>query len=443
MLMARVYRLTEEEQAQFKFQFMFESSLSFAYQLDKDDPLAKYRSNFIIPLHEGSEAIYFLGNSLGLQPKTTNQYIKTVLEQWAQFGVEAFFLSDQPWLKYHDQLVGPLSAIVGSLPHEVVVMNQLTVNLHLMLASFYQPTKTRNKIICEAKAFPSDQYMLETHIRQRGLDPDDIIIEVNPPDGENLIDEEDIRKTIKLYENEVSLVFWGGVNYYTGQVFNMSKITTWAHDAGARVGFDLAHAAGNIKLDLHDWDVDFACWCSYKYLNSGPGAIGGAFIHEKFHKDKSLQRLGGWWGQNKERRFLMEKEFDPIDNAEGWQLSTPSPILYASHKAALDIFNEAGMEAIAEKGQLMSDYTFYLINEINKCGNEVVKIITPAIRKKKGCQLSLVMKNNGKRVFDQLTNKGVFADWREPDVIRIAPVPLYNTFEEIWRFATLLKECLN
>ena len=443
MSMEPAFQLMAEEPGQFKFQFMFESSLSFARQLDTKDPLAKFRSKFIIPTHEGSEAIYFLGNSLGLQPKTTHPYISKVLKQWAQYGVEAFFLSDEPWLKYHDQLVCALSRIVGALPQEVVVMNQLTVNLHLMLASFYQPHGKRNKIICEAKAFPSDQYMLETHVRQRGLDPKEIIIEVHPAEGEDLIHEDDIRKTIKLYKDEVSLVLWGGVNYYTGQVFDMSKITEWAHDAGAIVGFDLAHAAGNIKLQLHDWDVDFACWCSYKYLNSGPGAIGSAFIHERFHKVKSLNRFGGWWGQNKERRFLMEKEFLPIDNAEGWQLSTPSPILYASHKASLEIFNEAGIDAIVEKGQLMSDYAFYLLNEINKTGKEVMKIITPSNRAKKGCQLSLLMKKNGKDIFDQLTKNGVFSDWREPDVIRIAPVPLYNTFEEIWRFATLLKECLN
>ena len=443
MLMAPAYQLMEEGPGQFKFQFMFESSLSFARQLDEKDPLAKYRRKFIIPTHEGSEAIYFLGNSLGLQPKVTKEYIGQVLEQWAQYGVEAFFLSDEPWLKYHDHLIGPLSKIVGALPHEIVVMNQLTVNLHLMMTTFYQPTGKRNKIICEAKAFPSDQYMLETHIRQRGLDPNEVLIEVHPQKGRDLIDETDIKKTIENHKDELSLVLWGGVNYYTGQVFDMSKITAWAHKADAKVGFDLAHAAGNIKLELHNWDVDFACWCSYKYLNSGPGSIGGAYIHEKFHKDKTLQRLGGWWGQNKERRFLMEKEFIPIENAEGWQLSTPSPILYASHKAALDLFEEAGIDAIVKKGQMQSDYALYLLNEINNTGNEVMKIITPSAQGKKGCQLSLLMKKNGKAIFDQLTKNGVFADWREPNVIRIAPVPLYNTFEEIWRFSALLKECLN
>ena len=297
MLTVQVFLLMEEGQAQFKFHLMFDSSLSFARQLDKNDPLAKFRSKFIIPTHENSEAIYFLGNSLGLQPKSTKQYINNILDQWAQYGVEAFFLSDDPWLQYHDKLIKPLANIVGALPHEIVVMNQLTVNLHLMLASFYQPNSKRNKIICEAKAFPSDQYMLETHIRQRGLDPEKVIIEVHPPQGKDLIEETDIQKAIEKYKDEVSLVFWGGVNYYTGQVFDISNITTWAHNVGALAGFDLAHAAGNIKLDLHDWSVDFACWCSYKYLNSGPGAIGGSFIHERFHKDRSLNRLAGWWGQ--------------------------------------------------------------------------------------------------------------------------------------------------
>jgi kynureninase len=295
----------------------FENSIEYAKSLDEADPLRKFRTEFIFPIVDEKEQIYFLGNSLGLQPKRTPLYIMQILDQWGQHGVEAFFTGEQPWLNYHDLLVQPLAKIVGALPQEVVVMNQLTVNLHLLLISFYQPIGKRNKIICEAKAFPSDQYMLETHIKQRGLHPKENLIEVAPRKGEELVCEEDILQAIEQYKDELALVFWGGVNYYTGQVFDMQKIVEAGHKAGAKVGFDLAHAAGNIKLQLHDWDADFACWCSYKYLNSGPGAIAGAFINERYHTDETLQRFAGWWGYKKEKRFLMEPGFDPIQTAEG------------------------------------------------------------------------------------------------------------------------------
>lgn len=415
----------------------FENSLAFAQQLD--DSFSSYRNAFVIPQHNGKNAIYFLGNSLGLRPKKTATSIEQMLQQWDALGVEAFFKGTEPWMQYHDRLVQPLSKIVGALPHEVVVMNSLTVNLHLMLTSFYQPLGKRIKILCEAKAFCSDQYMLETHVKQRGLNQEEIIIEVHPRQGEFTLRDEDILAAIEQHKDELALVFFGGVNYYTGQVLDMQAIATAVHDAGAKAGFDLAHAAGNIFLDLHNWNADFACWCSYKYLNSGPGAIGGAYVHERYHNDLSLNRLAGWWGYNKADRFKMQKGFDPVRSAEGWQLSTPSPVLYAAHKAALDIFDEAGIEAMQQKGKSLSDYLLYLLNELNRSmPQKNIRVLTPATAK--GCQVSLLMLKNGKAIFDHLSNGGVFADWREPDVIRVAPVPLYNTFEEVWRFVQLLQD---
>ena len=416
----------------------FEDTLSFARQLDSDSPVS-LRDHFLLPQHEGKDAIYFLGNSLGAQPKGTTPAIEQVMAQWQSWGVEGFFMGEQPWLEYHDQLVKPLASIVGALPTEVVVMNSLTVNLHLMLVSFYQPQGSRNKILMEAKAFPSDQYTIETHLRQRGLDPNDVVIEVAPREGEVTIRQEDILAAIEENKDSLALVFWGGVNYYTGQVFDMAAITKAAQAVGAKVGFDLAHAAGNVALHLHDWSVDFACWCSYKYLNSGPGAIGGAFVHERYHEDKTLQRFAGWWGYNKEARFKMQAGFDPVPTAEGWQLSTPSPLLYAAHKASLQLFEEAGIETLATKGQLLSNYLLFLLEGLNAEEQEpLIRVLTPSTTK--GCQVSMLMRRNGKAIFNELSAAGVFADWREPDVIRVAPVPLYNTFEEVWTFVQVLRQ---
>lgn len=421
----------------------FKNSLKFARRLDEDDVLKKFRNEFIIPELNKQKVIYFLGNSLGLQPKRTKKYINRILKQWGKYGVEGFFKSPHPWLNIHQQLAGMASKIVGALPNEVVIMNQLTINLHLMLTSFYQPQNKRTKILCEAKAFPSDQYMLHTHVQQRGLDPDVTIIEVQPRAGEMLIREEDIHKAIEENKNELALIFWGGVNYYTGQVFNMQSLTIAAHNAGAKIGFDLAHAAGNVPLQLHKWDVDFACWCNYKYLNSGPGAVAGCYVHERYHNDTSLNRLAGWWGQKKETQFLMPKNFTPEPTAEGWQISTPSPALYAAHKAALEIFEEAGLELIFQKAQVLNDYLLFLLNEVNeKTGKKIIKIVTPQTKNEKGAQVSLQLLRNGKNIFDYLISNGVFADWREPEVIRIAPVALYNTFEEIWQFAQLTEKAI-
>ncbi len=417
---------------------IFENSLDFAKQLDTIDPLKDFRSKFYIPIINGNECIYFVGNSLGLQPKTTQDYVLNELEDWASFGVEGHFNARQPWYSYHEMFPNLLSKIIGALPEEIVVMNGLTVNLHLMMASFYQPTKKRFKIICEAMAFPSDQYVFESQAKYHGLTPEEVIIEVAPRAGEHSIRTEDIIDTIKKHADETSLVIFSGVNYYNGQVFDIKTITKTAHDAGAYCGFDLAHAAGNIELHLHDWQVDFACWCSYKYLNSGPGGVGGVFVHKNNSSNLAIPRLAGWWGYEKETRFKMEKGFKPIATAEGWQLSNAPVLSMAVHKAALDIFEEAGIKNLIVKGKLLSDYLFFIIDELNANSLEKkIEIITP--KGEKGCQISMMMLQKGKKIFEALKQNGILADWREPNVIRIAPVPLYNSFEELWVFGEAIK----
>lgn len=420
----------------------FQNTLPFAQQQDEAARQSSFRDRFLLPQHDGKDAIYFLGNSLGLQPKETRAAIGEVLDQWQHQGVEAFFSGDAPWLEYHRLLRPALAQIVGAHPEEVVAMNQLTVNLHLMLVSFYQPAGKRTKILCEAKAFPSDQYMLYTQVRQRGYNPDETIVEVAPREGETLIREEDILAAMEKHKDSLALLFLGGVNYYTGQVFDIKSLTAAAQAVGAKVGFDLAHAAGNVPLQLHHWNVDFACWCSYKYLNSGPGGIGGVFVHQRYHSDQTLHRLAGWWGNKKETQFLMEKAFSAEPSAEGWQLSTPSPLLYAAHKAALDLFGQAGVETVFARNRQLTDYTWFLLKEVQKeVPKNALQIITPEKRESRGCQISLQVKN-GRKVFDELSRQGVFADWREPDVIRIAPVSFYNTHEEVWRFAQVLKTAI-
>ncbi len=420
----------------------FENSLSFARGLDTIDPLKDFRKQFIIPVHDGKEQIYFLGNSLGLQPVRTQSYLQEILNGWGKYGVEGFFMGENPWIHYHDTLTKTLSTVVGALPHEIVVMNQLTVNLHLMMVSFYRPSGKRKKIICEAKAFPSDQYMFETQIKHHGLDPQEVLIEVAPRAGEHHIRQEDIRQAIQQHQDELTLVLWGGINYYTGQLFDMQAITQAAHAAGAVVGFDLAHAAGNVPLQLHNWDVDFACWCSYKYLNSGPGTVGGAYIHERYHGKTDMPRFAGWWGYEKETRFLMQQGFKPVQSAEGWQLSTPALLLQASHKAALDIIEEAEWGQIQEKRKLLNAWLWFLLDDLQTQVAGNIEIITPRAEREKGCQVSIHMLKNGKAVFDALSKAGIMVDWREPNVIRLAPVPLYNTFEEVWQFNNILRQIL-
>lgn len=417
----------------------FQNTLSFAQQSDATDPLKNFRNKFIIPEVSGTQQIYFLGNSLGLQPKSANDYIQRIMQDWANLGVEGFFHAPEPWMNYHDQLTLPLAKIVGALPHEVVVMNQLTVNLHLMLVSFYRPSSKRYKIICEAKAFPSDQYTFETHVKHHGYNPADAVIEVSPRAGEYTLRTEDILSVIQQHGDSTALVLFGGINYYTGQLFDMAAITKAAKAAGAMVGFDLAHAAGNVEVHLHDWDVDFACWCSYKYLNSGPGAIGGVFIHEKNH-DKDWPRFAGWWGYDKPTRFKMEKGFNPMPGAEGWQLSTPALFLYATHRASLEMFEEAGWQNIQVKSRLLNNYLWFLLEEVNAgSSKKIIEFITPQNEKERGCQVSMLMLERGKEIYDGLMKQGIMVDWREPNVIRLAPAPLYNSFAEVWRFADVLR----
>lgn len=418
------------------------SSIDTAKQLDREDPLASFRERFIIPVQEGKEQVYFLGNSLGLQPKTTAGYIDKIMKDWANLGVESFFHAPEPWMHYHDHLVKTLATVVGANNSEVVVMNQLTVNLHLMLVSFYRPAGKRFKIICEAKAFPSDQYAFETHVRHHGFDLENAVIEVKPREGELTLRTEDIVNVIQEHEEETSLVLFGGINYYTGQLFDMKAIAAAGHAAGALVGFDLAHAAGNVVLQLHEWNVDFACWCSYKYLNSGPGAIGGAFIHEKHHA-ANLTRFAGWWGYDINTRFKMEKGFVPMPGAEGWQLSTPAIFLYAAHRAALEIVEAAGWEAIQEKRLKLNGFLWSLLEELDQeTGGQQLRFITPREAQARGCQVSMLMLQNGKAVYDGLMKAGFIVDWREPDVIRFAPVPLYNSYTEVWNFVQALRGLL-
>lgn len=387
----------------------------------------------------GKDSIYFTGNSLGLQPKTTQEYILNELEDWANYGVEGHFHARNPWLGYHEMFPALLSGIIGAKPDEIVVMNQLTVNLHLLLTTFYKPTKSRYKIICESKAFPSDQYAMQSQVSLHGFEINDAIIEVEPTEGSQLIDNQNILDAIAKHGDSVALVLFSGVNYYNGQVFNMESITKAAHNVGAYAGFDLAHAAGNIPLKLHDWNADFACWCSYKYLNSGPGGVSGIYIHEKHAGNTTLKRLAGWWGHDKDSRFKMDKEFMPIATAEGWQLSNAPILSMAAHKASLDIFADAGMDKLVEKSKLLSNYLLFILAKINKTASPpVLQVISPTKEDEKGCQVSMLMLQNGKNIFEALKKHGVLADWREPNVIRIAPVPLYNSFEDVYRFGEML-----
>jgi kynureninase len=426
-----------EEPVQFSLNMKFEKTERFAIDLDAQDRLKDFRKWFHFPKHNHTEAVYFLGNSLGLQPVSTRLALAKVMEQWADMGVESFFKGKDPWLDFHDQLTLKLSSIVGANPSEISIMNQLTVNIHLMLASFYKPSGRRKKILIESKAFPSDEYAIDSFLKMIGADPNEILIEINSSKGNEYIDDADIIDIISQQGDEIALVFLGGVNYYTGQVFDMQSICNAAHKVGALVGFDLAHAVGNIKLDLHRWDVDFACWCSYKYLNAGPGAVAAVFINEKFHSDQSINRLAGWWGNNAENRFLMKHEFEPASDATGWQLSTPSILLFACLKASLSIFEHAGWDNLLVKQELMKSYLRYLIEDIiDTNSSDSIKCLTPDSR---GCQISLYFNENGKRIFESLTLKGFMIDWREPGVIRLAPVPLYNKFSEIWNFYEALK----
>ncbi len=417
----------------------FENTKEFAQQLDSQDKLKSYRDEFIFPKVNGEKVIYFTGNSLGLQPKRTKAYVDEVMEDWANLAVEGHFYAEKPWWDYQERFANPLSKIVGALPSEVTVMNTLTVNLHLLMVSFYRPTKSRYKIICEEKAFPSDQYMFQSQVHFHGYKTEDAIVEIKRREGEHNIRLEDVLAKIAEVGDELALVLIGGVNYYTGQVFDMKTITAAGHDVGAVVGWDLAHAAGNIKLQLHDWDVDFAAWCSYKYMNSGPGNASGCFVHEKHHHNPDLPRFAGWWGHNKERRFKMEPTFDPVHGADGWQISNLPVLSLAPYLASVEMFDEIGMDALIEKRDKITSYLEFILHEIDKEVDSTFEIITPTALSERGCQLSVLLHGEGRSLFDYLMKKGVITDWREPNVIRLAPVPLYSSFEDMYNFGQILK----
>jgi kynureninase len=411
----------------------YRTDKSFALEMDAEDPLAHYREMFYIPKGEnGADCIYFCGNSLGLQPKSVKAYIEQELKDWETLAVEGHFRAKNPWLPYHEFLSEQTARLVGAKPIEVVIMNTLTVNLHLMMVTFYRPTPERHKIVIESHAFPSDQYAVKSQIALHGLDPNTSLIKLTPRPGETTLRTEDIEELIEKEGEAVALILLGGINYYTGQALDMGRITHAGHTKGCVVGYDLAHAAGNIILKLHDWDVDFAVWCSYKYLNAGPGSLAGCFVHERFAHRFDLPRFAGWWGHDKQTRFLMGPNFHPIPGAEGWQLSNPPIFPMAALRASIEIFDHVGMEKLRDKGDMLTGYLEFLLNQ-NK--NDNVTIITPSDKKQRGSQLSIRIKENGRALHETLRANNVICDWREPDVIRVAPVPLYNTFKDVYRFA--------
>ena len=414
-------------------------SQNFAHEADATDKLRKFRASFHIPfISNNLESVYFTGNSLGLQPKTATAYIEQELKDWEMLAVDAHLHAKNPWLAYHEFVTEPMARVVGAKPIETVVMNSLTVNLHLLMVSFYRPTKERYKIVIEKGAFPSDQYAVASQLRFHGFE--NALIELAPREGEATLRTADILERIDREGDSVALILLGGVNYYTGQAFDMKTIAEAGHKKGCVVGFDCAHAAGNIELKLHDWDVDFAAWCSYKYLNAGPGGIAGIFVHERHATSFDLPRFAGWWGHDKETRFLMGPEFKPLSGAEGWQISNPPIFQLAALRASLEIFDEATMPALRAKSEKLTGYLESLLGAIN---DDRISLITPTDPVQRGCQLSIRVKNADKSLFKTITERGVFADWREPDVIRMAPAPLYNSFTDVYRFAEILKDCLN
>jgi kynureninase len=420
-----------------------DTSLQHAQALDAEDPLASFRDRFWIPQSNGKQQTYLVGNSLGLQPKNVAGLVTEELEKWQTLGVRGHFESDRPWLPYHELLTPTMAKIVGAQDDEVVVMNTLTVNLHLMMATFYRPTKTRNKILIESHAFPSDFQAVESQIQLHGFDPKEAVVTVPHGAESDLLSDDAICDLIEKHRDSLALVLLPGVQYYTGQFLDLQRITATAHRYNISVGFDLAHAVGNVPLQLHDWDVDFAVWCNYKYLNSGPGAVGGCFIHERHATDKSLPRMAGWWGHDKTTRFKMENRFDPIPTAEGWQLSNPPILSLAAILASLQVFDDAGgMGPLREKSLKLTGYFESMLNEM--LGDQVT-IITPKTTDQRGCQLSIEIATgnaSGKAIHEKLEAAGADTDWREPNVIRAAPVPLYNSFEDVHRFVTTLTQIM-
>ena len=419
---------------------MFQNSLEFAKQCDSEDNLAPFRNQFHLPKDtSGNTLIYLCGNSLGLQPKITSAYIKEELNDWATLGVEGHTEGNHPWLPYHELVTESMAKIVGAKPGEVVMMNTLTTNLHLMMVSFYRPTKTKYKIVVESDAFPSDKYAMESQLQFHGFNPKEGLVLWKPRKGEELCRFEDLENIMKAQGDEIALLMIGSTNYYTGQSFPLKKITALGHRYNCMVGFDLAHGAGNIQPNLHETGPDFAVWCSYKYLNSGPGSLGGCFVHERHANNKQLKRFTGWWGHNKQTRFNMRHEFDALPGAEGWQLSNPPILSMAAIRASLDTFEKAGFENLRKKAVKLTGYLEFLIDEIK---DSRINIITPRNPEERGCQLSIQVKNANKELHAQLTKAGVISDWREPDVIRVAPAPLYNNFEDVYQFSQKLKRIL-
>ncbi|MCB0638801.1 MAG: kynureninase [Lewinella sp.] len=419
---------------------VFNTDPATATQLDARDPLAAYRRRFHLPRQaDGTPFIYFCGNSLGLQPVTTRAYLEQELHDWEHLGVEGHFHAQHPWMPYHEFLAEAMGQVVGAKPQEVVVMNTLTVNLHLLMVSFYRPTPGRYKILIESDAFPSDRYAVESQLRFHGYDPAEALLELTPRPGEVLIRKEDIAAMLAEQGAQIALLMIGGVNYYTGQYFDLKGITELGHRYGCTVGFDCAHGAGNVPLNLHDSGADFAVWCTYKYLNAGPGSVAGCFVHERHAETFDGPRFAGWWGHNKTTRFNMRQPFDPMPGAEGWQLSNPPILSLAAIRASLDIFAEAGMDQLRAKSLLLTGYLEYLLQQIP---TDRIRVITPRDPEERGCQLSIQVRDSDKTLYDELTRKGLLADWREPDVIRVAPVPLYNSFGDVYRFYELLHQSL-
>ena len=417
---------------------VYEKSIEFAVKMDQEDPLKDYRDKFYIPQVNGKDSIYFTGNSLGLQPKIVNKYVNEELYGWATLGVEGHFHSNKrPWFEYHKYSKEALAKIVGANPSEVVSMNSLTTNLHLLMTSFYRPTKERFKILIEGGAFPSDQYAVESQIKLHGFDYEEALVEVFPKKGQSTLDLDDFTTALEQHGDSLALVLIGGIQYYTGQFFPIKEITAAAQKAGAMMGLDLAHAVGNVPLSLHDDGVDFAAWCSYKYLNSGPGGVSGIFVNDKHGLNPDTPRMAGWWGHDEGERFLMEKGFKPMPGADGWQLSNVNILSSAVHLASLEIYEEVGMDTLRTKSLKLTGFMEYLLQDV-----EGVDIITPSKPEERGCQLSLEAKRNGKEAFKKLTEAGVIADWREPNAIRVAPVPLYNTYQDVYRFYEILKEAI-
>ncbi|NCI50468.1 kynureninase [Sediminibacterium roseum] len=415
----------------------FTTDLDFALRADAEDALAPFKNEFHFPQKNGKDVIYFCGNSLGLQPRNVEGAIQAELDTWKQEAIGGYFGGKNPWLFYQDYSKPTLAKIVGCHEKEVTVMNTLTVNLHLLMLSFYKPADGRYKIMMEAGAFPSDQYAVETLVKHFGLDPADAIIEIAPRDGEKILHTADILSSIEQHSSELALTLFSGMNYYTGQLFDMQAITNAAHKAGATAGFDLAHVAGNVPVKLHDWNVDFAVWCSYKYLNAGPGAAGGVYVHERFASDSNTPRLGGWWGNDEKTRFKMEKGFVPKTDASGWNISTAQVFNMVSLNASLELFDKAGIANLRAKSVQLTAYLEYLLQQLPNLRFEV---ITPADAGSRGAQLSLFFKERGKEIHDKMIENGIIVDYREPGVIRVAPAPMYCSFEDVFRFYEILRD---